>query len=124
MKKQILLVDDERHILRILRISLEKMGYQVMTARHGVEAFDLLTQSRPDALITDIDMPCMNGKELCYKIESEMPDRKFRIYIATSRTELEHREWSNNIRDLEFLEKPVSIRDLTLTLQNYFDTFV
>jgi len=49
-----------------------------------------------------------------------MPDRKFLIFVLTSRTEIEHREWSRDIDNLLFLEKPVSIRNLVEKLDGYF----
>jgi hypothetical protein len=49
-----------------------------------------------------------------------MPERKFLIFILTSRTEIEHREWSRDIRNLQFQEKPVSIRGLVEKIDEYF----
>jgi hypothetical protein len=49
-----------------------------------------------------------------------MPDRNFLIFVLTSRTEIEHREWSREIPNLLFLEKPVSIRNLVEKLDGYF----
>ena len=49
-----------------------------------------------------------------------MPERQFLIFVLTSRTEVEHREWSRNIDNLLFLEKPVSIRNLVDQLDGYF----
>jgi len=62
----------------------------------------------------------MTGEELCRHIEEYMPDRNFLIFVLTSRTEIEHREWSRNIHNLLFLEKPVSIRNLVEKLNGYF----
>lgn len=118
--KKILLVDDERHALRILRLSLERQGYDIATCNNGQEAFDALQQITPDVLITDIQMPKMTGEELCKKIQQTYPDRPYLIIIATSRTEIEHREWSANIDNLKFMEKPVSMRNLIRILDEYF----
>ena len=57
-------------------------------------------------------MPRMNGKELCQAIESQFPERTFPIVVLTSRTELEHRDWTRDIDNLTFMEKPVSVRRL------------
>lgn len=118
--KKIVIADDEPHVLRVLKLSLEKEGYAVDTCGNGKEALALLEQEYPDILITDIQMPLMTGEELCRHIEEYMPERKFLIFVLTSRTEIEHREWSRNIRNLLFLEKPVSIRNLVEKLEGYF----
>jgi CheY-like chemotaxis protein len=119
---KILIVDDEPHVLRVLKMSLEKVGYSVEVAANGREALEKIQRETPDVLITDIHMPVMDGEELCRIIEQTMPDRQFLIYVLTSRTEIEHREWSRQIGNLRFMEKPVSIRDLTEKLAQNFDS--
>lgn len=118
--KTITIVDDEPHVLRVLKMSLEKEGYAVQSCSNGEDALETLRESHPDVLVTDIQMPRMTGQELCRNIQQEMPDRKFLIFVLTSRTEIEHREWSRQIDNLQFLEKPVSIRNLVEQLNRYF----
>jgi len=117
---KILIADDEPHVLRVLKLSLEKEGYAVETCANGKEALTRLEQEHPDILITDIQMPLMTGEELCRHIKQHMPKRKFLIFVLTSRTEIEHREWSRDIDNLLFLEKPVSIRNLLEKIEGYF----
>jgi CheY-like chemotaxis protein len=118
--KKILIADDEPLVLRVLKMSLEKEDYEVDVCANGMEALACIEKQAPDILITDIQMPLMTGEELCRHIEEYMPERKFLIFVLTSRTEIEHREWSRNIRNLLFLEKPVSIRNLVEKLEGYF----
>ena len=118
--KNILIVDDEPHVLRVLKLSLEREGYAVEVCATGREALGLVNSHYPDVLITDIQMPQMDGRELCQAIQQQIPERNFLIYILTSRTEIEHRDWSRNIDNLEFMEKPVSIRELVDRLEAHF----
>jgi len=110
--KRVLIVDDHPPVIRVLRLGIEQAGYQVDSANNGSECLVKLCESLPDFLVTDIDMPRMTGKELCLAIQSKFPDRTFPIVVLTSRTELEHRDWTRNIDNLEFMEKPVSVRKL------------
>ena len=110
--KRVLIVDDHMPVVRVMRIGLEQAGYEVDSAADGSECLLKLCDSFPDFLVTDIDMPRMNGKELCIAIEKQFPQRDFPIVVLTSRTELEHRDWTNNMEDLTFMEKPVSMRRL------------
>jgi len=110
---KVLIADDEPHVLRVLKMSLEKEGYAVEVCANGREALEKIERDPPDVLITDIQMPLMDGEALCRNIQQTMPQRKFLIFVLTSRTEIEHREWSREIDNLQFLEKPVSIRELT-----------
>jgi CheY-like chemotaxis protein len=118
--KRILVVEDEAHIVRLMKMTLERAGYVVDSAADGEEAFGYFQHRIPDVLITDIDMPRMTGRELCMRLHSDMPDRNFLIVVITARTEVEHREWSRLIPNLEFVEKPISARKLVSRLEAYF----
>ncbi|WP_373082420.1 response regulator [Zhongshania sp.] len=120
--KRILIAEDEPHIFRVIRIALERAGYDVEHARNGEEALAKLKIQFPDALITDIAMPKMDGRELCRRIEEEIPDRQFPIIISTSKTDIEHREWSGKMQNLTFLEKPASLRQLIALLAELLDS--
>ncbi len=123
--KRILMVEDEAHIVRLMTMALERAGYAVDSAGNGVEALEYLQGQHPDVMITDIDMPRMTGQELCMQLNAELPERDFLIVVVTARTEVEHREWSRMIPNLEFLEKPVSMRKLVSRLDEHFaDTAV
>ncbi len=110
--KRVFIVDDHAPVIRVLKLGLEEAGYDVETANNGSECLVKLCDGLPDFLVTDIDMPRMTGKDLCLAIEKQFPERTFPIVVLTSRTEMEHREWTGNIENLEFMEKPVSIRRL------------
>ncbi|MCU7878735.1 MAG: response regulator [Candidatus Thiodiazotropha sp. (ex Lucinoma borealis)] len=118
--KRLLIADDEPHVTRVLKQSLERQGYQVETVQNGEIALERIHEQVPDVLVTDIQMPRMTGEALCKRIQKEMPQRKFLIFVLTSRTEIEHRDWSRQINNLQFLEKPVSIRKLISKLERYF----
>lgn len=118
--KRILIVDDEPHVIRLMQLALERAGYAVVTAANGEFALQQIAKEIPDVMITDIDMPRMNGEMLCREITRTMPDRKFRIYVLTARAEIEHREWSAALPNLDFMEKPVSIRKLVARLETFF----
>ncbi len=110
--KKILIVDDHAPVLRVLKLGIEEAGYEVDTASNGSECLIKLCEGHPDFLVTDIDMPRMSGRELCAAIEEQFPDRTFPIVVLTSRTEMEHRDWTREMEDLTFMEKPVSVRRL------------
>lgn len=110
--KKILIVDDHAPVIRVLKLGIEEAGYEVDTASNGSECLVKLCSEQPDFLVTDIDMPRMSGKELCAAIEEQFPERRFPIVVLTSRTEMEHRDWTRNIDNLTFMEKPVSVRRL------------
>jgi len=119
--KRILIVDDHAPVIRVMKLGIEDAGYEVDSATNGSECLVKLCSSHPDFLVTDIDMPRMSGKELCLAIEEQFPDRIFPIVVLTSRTEMEHRDWTKNIDNLTFMEKPVSVRRLLSQIGKCFD---
>ena len=114
--KRVFIVDDHAPVIRVLKLGIEEAGYEVDSATNGSECLVKLCDGLPDFLITDIDMPRMSGKELCLAIEEQFPERTFPIVVLTSRTELEHRDWTRKIDNLSFMEKPVSVRRLVATI--------
>ena len=118
--KRIMIVDDHAPVLRVLKLGLEEAGYEVDTSSNGSECLVKLCDAQPDFLVTDIDMPRMCGKELCKAIEEQFPNRTFPIVVLTSRTELEHRDWTRDIENLAFMEKPVSVRRLVALIGRAF----
>lgn len=117
---RILIVDDQPHVIRVLKLNLETEGFQVDTASNGHEALVKIAANEPDVMITDIQMPGMSGQELCQSIQENMPARKFLIMVMTSTTERDQRDWVKNITHLEFLEKLLSPRKLLTRLKQYF----
>lgn len=67
--KKILIVDDEPYILHILALKLCNAGYTVLTAADGEEAMELALSEDPDLIITDYQMPYMDGLQLCCELQ-------------------------------------------------------
>ena len=118
--KRIVIVDDEPMVIRVLRLALEKEGYEVDSFPNGQAALQAVLAEPPDLMITDIEMPKMSGQELCLQLKQKMPDREFPIMVSTSLTATEHRKWSKDIPDLIFMEKPISARYLVAELARLF----
>lgn len=118
--KRILIVDDEPHVIRVLKLSLRPHGYEVESVSDPREAMVKLKSFAPDVLITDIQMPGLTGRELCERIHAEMPQRDFLILVMTAMAARENREWVSRLPNTEFLEKPLSPRSLVARLEVYF----
>ena len=118
--KRILIVDDEPHVTRVLKLSLRPRGYEVESLSDPRAVLDKLASFAPDVLITDIQMPGLSGRELCERINAEMPQRGFLILVMTAMAARENREWVSRIPNTEFLEKPLSPRSLLARLDEYF----
>lgn len=118
--KKILLVDDEPHVIKVLKLFLDKDGYMVTAASNGEQALQKISAERPDVIITDLQMPKMTGQELCSRIEDEYAGSSPHIILMTSRTDSALRDWVKATPGLVFLEKPLSPRKLVNYLRSYF----
>lgn len=118
---RVILAEDQAATARIMRLALEKQGFAVELSENGREALHAVMTNPPDVLITDIEMPEMSGKELCQSLETQLPERSFPIYVVTSVTDLVHRDWTREIDDLYFVEKPVSIKRLLGEIASRFE---
>ena len=114
--KRLLVVDDEPHVARVLKVSLAKEGWSVEVAHNGHEALLAIAANPPDVMITDIQMPGMGGEELCRHLHAQPPPRPFPILVMTSMTARDQRVWAAELGGIEFLEKPVSPRRVATTL--------
>jgi CheY-like chemotaxis protein len=119
-KRTILIVDDEAHVIRVLRLMLEREGYEVHGAADGAEALASMAVRRPDVMVSDIQMDGMNGRDLCRTVRERYPDESFPIFVMTSMTATAEREWVRNLAHVEFLEKPLSPRQLVARLASHF----
>lgn len=113
MSKRILLCDDEAHILRAAEFKFKRAGYEVLCATDGQEAWELIQQHRPDIVVTDCQMPRMNGLQLAEKIHGTPETRGLPVIMLSAKGfELS----SENIRERfgirALLAKPFSPREL------------
>lgn len=119
-KPTVLIVDDEPHVVRVLRLMLERAGYDVASAADGREALEQIAIRLPDLLLSDIQMDGMGGRELCQTVRARYPDQPFPILVMTSMTAAEERDWVRDLANVEFLEKPLSPRQLVARLSTLF----
>ena len=66
-KKKVLVVDDEIHIVHVVAIKLRNNGYEVISAENGQQGYELACEEKPDIIITDFQMPILNGLEFVQK---------------------------------------------------------
>jgi CheY-like chemotaxis protein len=113
MSKKVLLCDDEIHILRAAEIKLIRAGYEVRIARDGQEAWEAIQQERPDVLVTDVQMPRVDGLELSRRVRGNPDTADLPILMLTAKSfELRADELRANWGIVAILAKPFSPREL------------
>ena len=123
--RRILVVDDEPHVTRLIRQRLQSEGYEAVTASNGLEALSKLEADGPfDAVVTDYNMPQMDGRQLCEEISERFTGEPISIFLVTARLEEPLRNWANSTPHVEYIEKPLSLRDLLERLSKCFSLVV
>jgi two-component system alkaline phosphatase synthesis response regulator PhoP len=113
MSRKVLLCDDEVHVLRAAEIKVSQSGFEVRTARDGQEAWEAILQDRPDVLVTDLQMPRVDGFELIRRIRENPATRDLPILMLTAKGfELAHDEMAQKWGIAGVLAKPFSPREL------------
>jgi two-component system KDP operon response regulator KdpE len=107
--KSILVIDDERQIIRMLRASLQSSGYEVLTAQNGIEGFEKFQSGRPNLIVTDLAMPDMNGLELTQAVRQI--DRTPIIVLSVRDTDAMKVKALDEGAD-DYLTKPFSMPEL------------
>jgi len=108
-KEKVLVVDDERNIVELLKFNLEKEGYEVLVAYDGIEAVKLAREERPDLIILDIMLPGQGGLEVCRQLRKEM---KTPILMATAKGEEIDKILGLELGADDYVTKPFSPREL------------
>jgi len=113
MPKHILLCDDEIHILRAAEFKLKKAGYDVRIAGDGEEGWQAVQERKPDMLITDCQMPRLDGLELVRRLREHPETADIPVLMLTAKGfELSSEELARELRILAVVAKPFSPRDL------------
>jgi DNA-binding response OmpR family regulator len=120
VNKKILIVDDEVAIRRVVELKLKKRGFQVVGASNGAEGLRKIQEEKPDAVITDINMPCLNGRSLCERSDPLKEERRFLTIVLTAGISPDEKQWIEKMKDTEFMQKPFSPSKLVERIELYF----
>ena len=112
MPGSIFLVDDELHVAQILGRRLEREGYTISTARDGIEAFDRIVESQPDMIISDLQMPRLDGLGLAEKLKSDPATAAIPIVMLTSRGHRADDETVERTNIVRLVAKPFSSHEM------------
>lgn len=121
MKKRILLVDDEKNILKVMSASLKKEGYDVETARSGEEAIGKIGNNRYNLVITDYKLPRINGLDLIQELKSKDPELP--IIILTAYGTIEKAVEAMKKGAYNYLTKPINLEELNIVVSDAIERY-
>jgi chemotaxis protein histidine kinase CheA/ActR/RegA family two-component response regulator len=102
----LLVVDDSPSVRRVVSNMLKANGWEVVTARDGIEALELIARARPAVVLLDIEMPRMDGYELMASIRAQEQYRDLPLIALTSRAASKHRQRAMQLGANEYIVKP------------------
>ena len=120
-KKQVLVVDDDPMVVKVLRDPLERAGYEVNVAFHGLEALKKVKEQRPDLIILDILMPLLDGFKVARLLKFDKRFKDIPIIVLTSRATEGERKMGEQVGADEFLFKPFRLPRVLELVQRYLN---
>jgi diguanylate cyclase (GGDEF)-like protein len=114
---RVLVVDDERNILDIIKFNLEVEGYEVITCMDGDNALRLVQEEQPDLILCDIMMPVMDGLEVCRRLKADGRTDQVPVVMLSARTQSHDKIASIEAGADDFITKPFDFSDLVARIK-------
>ncbi|SFQ31351.1 Hpt domain-containing protein [Variovorax sp. 770b2] len=115
----VLVVDDSITVRRVTQRLLQREGYRVSLAADGLQALERLQQERPSVVLSDIEMPRMDGFDLARNIRADAALAELPIIMITSRIAEKHRDYARTLGVNHYLGKPYSEEELLRLVRAY-----
>ena len=122
MPKKILAVDDEKHIVRLVEVYLQRAGYEVITAYDGREALEKVKSESPDLIVLDVMMPYMDGFEVLRTLKADETYKDIPVIMLTAKAQDADvfRGWQSGVDC--YLTKPFNPMELLTFVKRIFDS--
>ncbi len=119
MNKKILIIEDNESNLFLLSTTLRIHGYKTIEAKNGLEGVKLAIKERPHLILTDIQMPIMDGFEVCSFLRSEPSTKDIPSIAITSYAEKGDREKFIEFGFTDYIPKPISLKEFVKIIDNH-----
>ncbi|OGP06105.1 MAG: hypothetical protein A2Z91_05960 [Deltaproteobacteria bacterium GWA2_38_16] len=120
--KRILLVDDEKDLVDVIRVLLESKGYQVSEAYNGIDGLEKAKKEKPDLILLDVMMPGLNGYQVCRELKKDPKYKTIPIVMLTAKAQESDRFWGVESGADDYLTKPFEAARLLETLEKIWKT--
>lgn len=109
---KILIVDDEEHIIELIKFNLENSGYETLTATNGIDALRIIREESPRLILLDIMLPGMDGYDICKEIRKDSVIANIPVIMITAKGEEVDKILGLELGADDYITKPFSIREL------------
>jgi two-component system alkaline phosphatase synthesis response regulator PhoP len=111
-EEKILVIDDEEHILELIKFNLENNGYKVLTVANGIDAIKIAKAEEPQLILLDLMLPGMDGYDVCKEIRRDNSISMTPIIMITAKGEEFDKILGLELGADDYITKPFSIREL------------
>lgn len=112
LEEKILIVDDEEHIVELLKFNLQNVGYNVFTAFNGLDALKIAKEEKPNLMLLDVMLPGLDGLDVCKEVKRNNATRNTSIIMLTAKSEEVDKILGLELGADDYITKPFSIREL------------
>ena len=112
---KVLIIDDDEAIRKVLTVTLQDAGYEVLTAADGDSGLKIFDEARPDVILCDLRMPGMDGISVLKKIKAADPDKE--VIVITAHGDMDLAIKALQLKASDFITKPISIAALEVALE-------
>jgi CheY-like chemotaxis protein len=116
-RRLVMIVDDSVTVRKVTSRLLERQGFDIVTAKDGVDAMEQLESVKPDLMLLDIEMPRMDGFEVTNLVRHHEIHQNLPIIMITSRTGEKHRERAFSLGVTHYMGKPFQEAELLANIQ-------
>ncbi len=113
IKPRVLVVDDDERNVILLRVKMEREGYEVDSVSNGVDALERVRTFNPDLILMDVMMPLMNGYEVLKILKEDEKFRYIPVIMLTGLGEVEHKVQGFDVGAEDYITKPFSLREVS-----------
>lgn len=110
--EKILVVDDEEHIVELIKYNLMSSGYDVIACNNGIDAVNLAMNERPNLILLDLMIPGKDGYDVCKEIRSKAEIKNTSIIMLTAKSEEFDKILGLELGADDYITKPFSVREL------------
>lgn len=116
-RNKILVVDDNRVTIEILRRAFLKNGFNIIAAQNGMEAYEIILREHPDIIITDIEMPLMDGYALCERIKENKELKDIPLLIISAKDKPSDIKKGESLGIVRYFVKPFDMEQIVLIVE-------
>src|SRR5436190_20340862 len=113
---RLLIIEDEKDLLKVLEFNLRQAGHEVLSATRGRDGLQIAREHQPDLVLLDLMLPDIAGTEVCKSLKQTAPTREIAVLMLTAKGEEVDRIVGFELGADDYVVKPFSVRELLLRI--------